>query len=60
MGALEADAAERAERRRRGRELATQLKEEGNSFFKIGEFQAAVDKYTQVPVHSVALHLQCI
>lgn len=48
MSALEADAAERAERRRRGRERATQLKDEGNVLFRTGSFQAAFDKYTEV------------
>lgn len=45
--AVEADAAERAARRRAREQNATKLKEEGNSAFKGGNYELAVAKYSE-------------
>ncbi|XP_033119662.1 tetratricopeptide repeat protein 12-like [Anneissia japonica] len=47
MASVEADARERAQRRRLKTKQATQLKEQGNIEFKAGNFNKAVEYYTQ-------------
>ena len=48
MAAVEADAKERAERRKAATAEATKLKLVGNDHFKSGNYQQAIDFYTQV------------
>jgi len=50
MQAVEADAKERATRRQERIKLADQLKERGNKEFRDGNFEAALDLYTQVKI----------
>ncbi|XP_019639417.1 PREDICTED: tetratricopeptide repeat protein 12-like [Branchiostoma belcheri] len=47
MDFIEKDAAERAARKKEQRKEATVLKDQGNAAFKSGDFQTAVDFYTQ-------------
>ncbi|VDP94336.1 unnamed protein product [Echinostoma caproni] len=47
MAAVEADAAERAQRRAAQRARATKLKDRANTFFKAGDCRRAVELYTQ-------------
>ncbi|XP_005531175.2 PREDICTED: tetratricopeptide repeat protein 12 [Pseudopodoces humilis] len=47
LAALEKDAKERAQRRRRKEQLANALKEQGNEAFRAGDFALAVQKYSQ-------------
>lgn len=48
MAAMEADAKERAERRKERETTANTLKEQGNTEFKQGNFQKALELYNQV------------
>ncbi|NXB11596.1 TTC12 protein, partial [Cnemophilus loriae] len=47
LAALEKDAKERAQRRRRNEQLANALKEEGNEAFRRGDFALAIRRYTE-------------
>ncbi|XP_038065906.1 tetratricopeptide repeat protein 12-like isoform X1 [Patiria miniata] len=47
MRALEADANERAEKRKKRKAVATVLKDQGNQAFQKGDFTRAVELYTQ-------------
>uniref|UniRef100_A0A8C5TCS8 Tetratricopeptide repeat protein 12 n=1 Tax=Malurus cyaneus samueli TaxID=2593467 RepID=A0A8C5TCS8_9PASS len=47
LAALEKDAKERAQRRKRNEQLADALKEKGNEAFRRGEFAVAVQRYTE-------------
>ena len=44
---MEADAAERAARRRAREQNATKLKDEGNAAFKVNDYDLAVKKYSE-------------
>ena len=48
MAVMEQDAQERGERRQKARKEAEIIKEEGNKYFKDGEYTRAVQLYTQV------------
>ena len=52
MKVLEKDAEERATRRKKARAEATVLKDEGNTAFKTGEYEKAVELYSQVCWHN--------
>ncbi|KAL9825985.1 LOW QUALITY PROTEIN: tetratricopeptide repeat protein 12 [Geothlypis trichas] len=47
LAALEKDAKERAQRRRRNEQLANALKEQGNEAFRAGDFALAVQRYSE-------------
>ncbi|NXN82066.1 TTC12 protein, partial [Bombycilla garrulus] len=47
LAALERDAKERAQRRRRNEQLADALKEQGNEAFRAGDFGLAVQRYSE-------------
>ncbi|NXA65253.1 TTC12 protein, partial [Mohoua ochrocephala] len=47
LAALEKDAKERAQRRRRNEQLANALKEKGNEAFREGDFALAIQRYTE-------------
>ncbi|KFO99784.1 Tetratricopeptide repeat protein 12, partial [Calypte anna] len=47
LAVLEADAKERAKRRKRNEQLANALKEEGNDSFRKGDYLLAIQKYTE-------------
>ncbi|XP_032937524.1 tetratricopeptide repeat protein 12 isoform X2 [Catharus ustulatus] len=47
LAALEKDAKERAQRRRRNEQLANALKEQGNEAFRAGDFALAIQRYSQ-------------
>ncbi|NWR12746.1 TTC12 protein, partial [Paradoxornis webbianus] len=47
LAALEKDAKERAQRRRRNEELANALKEQGNEAFRGGDFALAIQRYSE-------------
>ncbi|NXA88334.1 TTC12 protein, partial [Melanocharis versteri] len=47
LAALEKDAKERAQRRRRNEQLANALKEEGNEAFRKGDFALAIQRYSE-------------
>ncbi|NXC80924.1 TTC12 protein, partial [Cercotrichas coryphoeus] len=47
LAALEKDAQERAQRRRRNEQLANALKEQGNEAFRAGDFALAIQRYSQ-------------
>ncbi|NWT77882.1 TTC12 protein, partial [Lanius ludovicianus] len=47
LGALEKDAKERAQRRKRNEQLANALKEKGNEAFREGDFALAIRRYTE-------------
>ncbi|NXU34696.1 TTC12 protein, partial [Drymodes brunneopygia] len=47
LAALEEDAKERAQRRRRNEQLANALKEEGNEAFRKGDFALAIQRYSE-------------
>ncbi|KAM4885645.1 tetratricopeptide repeat protein 12 [Sylvia borin] len=47
LAALEKDAKERAQRRRRNEQLANALKEQGNEAFRAGHFALAVQRYSE-------------
>ncbi|NXO28113.1 TTC12 protein, partial [Cisticola juncidis] len=47
LAALERDAKERAQRRRRNEQLAEALKEQGNEAFKGGDFSLAIQRYSE-------------
>ncbi|NWU19334.1 TTC12 protein, partial [Dyaphorophyia castanea] len=47
LAALEKDAKERAQRRRRNEQLANALKEQGNEAFREGDFPLAIQRYTE-------------
>ena len=48
MKALEKDAQERSDRRKAAKAEATVYKDEGNAAFKSGDYEKAVDLYSQV------------
>lgn len=48
MATLEADAKERAERRKVREKEANILKEQGNEYFRLENYPAALDCYTKV------------
>lgn len=48
MSFLEKDAKERGERRIKQRQEATLIKEEGNKYFKEGDYHKAIELYTEV------------
>ena len=48
MSAMEADAQARNERKKKAREEATAIKEMGNKDFQEGDYDKAVEYYTQV------------
>lgn len=48
MKAMEADAKERAQRRKVNEQAANKLKEEGNEEFKSGNYEKAVELYSKV------------
>ena len=48
MAAMEADAQARSERKKKAREEATAIKEMGNKEFQQGNYDKAVEYYTQV------------
>nr|XP_031362691.1 tetratricopeptide repeat protein 12 [Lonchura striata domestica] len=47
LAALEKDAKERAQRRRRNEQLANALKEQGNEAFRAGDFALAIQSYSE-------------
>ncbi|NWW63404.1 TTC12 protein, partial [Ifrita kowaldi] len=47
LAALEKDAKERAQRRKRNEQLANALKEKGNAAFREGDFALAIQSYTE-------------
>ncbi|XP_066420605.1 tetratricopeptide repeat protein 12 isoform X5 [Molothrus aeneus] len=47
LAALEKDAKERAQRRRRNEQLANALKEQGNEAFRAGDFALAIQRYSE-------------
>ncbi|NWR48118.1 TTC12 protein, partial [Regulus satrapa] len=47
LAALEKDAQERAQRRRRNEQLANALKEQGNEAFREGDFALAIQRYSE-------------
>ncbi|NWI06465.1 TTC12 protein, partial [Tichodroma muraria] len=47
LAALEKDAKERAQRRRRNEQLANALKEQGNEAFRAGDFGLALQRYSE-------------
>ncbi|NXH29449.1 TTC12 protein, partial [Myiagra hebetior] len=47
LSALEKDARERAQRRKRNEQLANALKEKGNEAFREGDFGLAIQRYTE-------------
>ncbi|NXB38761.1 TTC12 protein, partial [Eulacestoma nigropectus] len=47
LAALEKDAKERAQRRKRNEQLANALKEKGNEAFRAGDFALAIQRYTE-------------
>ncbi|NXO92502.1 TTC12 protein, partial [Certhia brachydactyla] len=47
LAALEKDAKERAQRRRRNEQLANALKEQGNEAFRAGDFGLAIRRYSE-------------
>ncbi|XP_063034540.1 tetratricopeptide repeat protein 12 isoform X2 [Melospiza melodia melodia] len=47
LAALEKDAKERAQRRRRNEKLANALKEQGNEAFRAGDFALAIQRYSE-------------
>ncbi|NWH38681.1 TTC12 protein, partial [Chloropsis hardwickii] len=47
LAALERDARERAQRRKRNEQLANALKEQGNEAFRAGDFALAIQRYSQ-------------
>ncbi|NXM17376.1 TTC12 protein, partial [Ploceus nigricollis] len=47
LAALEKDAKERAQRRRRNEQLADALKEQGNEAFRAGDFALAIQSYSE-------------
>ncbi|NXH42116.1 TTC12 protein, partial [Dicaeum eximium] len=47
LAALEKDAKERAQRRRRNEQLAHALKEQGNEAFRAGDFGLAIQRYSE-------------
>ncbi|NXX35402.1 TTC12 protein, partial [Nicator chloris] len=47
LAALEKDAKERAQRRKRNEQLANDLKEQGNEAFRKGDFALAIQRYTE-------------
>ncbi|NXE02657.1 TTC12 protein, partial [Chaetorhynchus papuensis] len=47
LAALEKDAKERAQRRKRNEQLANALKEKGNEAFREGDFALAIQRYTE-------------
>ncbi|XP_041314029.1 LOW QUALITY PROTEIN: tetratricopeptide repeat protein 12 [Pyrgilauda ruficollis] len=47
LAALEQDAKERAQRRRRNEQLANALKEQGNEAFRAGDFSLAIQRYSE-------------
>ncbi len=51
MYALEKDAEERAENRRKNKTLADELKAKGNEAFHQQLYDQAIDYYTQVKLH---------
>ena len=68
MKVLEADAKDRAKRRHEREKIANGLKEKGNTEFKQGNYEQALDFYTQVNVtcsfdsktHSLILHFETV
>jgi hypothetical protein len=52
MSAMEKDAAERAENRRKNKIQADELKTKGNNAFHQQLYNQAIDYYTQVNLHS--------
>jgi hypothetical protein len=51
MHALEQDAKERTETRRKNKLLADELKSKGNDAFHQGLYEQAIDYYTQVNIY---------
>uniref|UniRef100_A0A8C3NZ83 Uncharacterized protein n=1 Tax=Cyanoderma ruficeps TaxID=181631 RepID=A0A8C3NZ83_9PASS len=47
LAALEKDAKERGQRRRRNEQLANALKEQGNEAFRAGDFALAIQRYSE-------------
>ena len=52
MKAVERDAEERYQRRQEGKKRATEWKEKGNVEFKAGNYEQAVELYTEGLQHS--------
>ena len=48
MQAMEADVAERSARKKESKRAATLLKDEGNKEYGAGNYEAAIEFYTQV------------
>ncbi len=51
MAVIEADAQERQQRKQKATAEATALKDEGNKYFKQGDYHKAIDLYTQVGIY---------
>ena len=49
MRVMEHDSRARGEKRRKDREEASRIKDEGNAAFKAGDYEQAVDLYSKVP-----------
>ena len=57
MHALEQDAKERTETRRKNKLLADEFKSKGNDAFHQGLYEQAIDYYTQVNLHEINIQI---
>lgn len=53
LRAIEIDAKQRAERRKKKQKIADELKEKGNIEFKVGNYEKAADYYKEVSLHKI-------
>ena len=59
MAAMQKDADERHERKKKAQEEAMVFKDKGNAEFKAGNYDQAIEFYTQVRICEQAIEVSC-